>query len=495
MDIAISEAPFTATSDRRRAAQALSFALLAGITTQSLFWRTSLGLNFVVWDLMVVGAAVSMLRRGVLRPTAWGAIVACVLLGGSLLLHESRWTYVIVVPSTLLMLAALPLLLGDGASLAGLSRVPEQLLVSLGRTPRAVAETARLPGLVVGGAMRGLVRGVLVGLPTAALFTVLLASDTEFARCLSQVEEKLGDATVFAVWSVTSAASYLVMHRVHARRATAPSGVAREDLPYREPSTSALARYQPNAAPVSVLTWAMVVGQVTLVFALFVAANLRHLFGGDAVVRAPGSVTYATYLHAGFAELLVATMLSVWLVVAGHALLLPRGPRAPGTAVPGGRLLTALEGTLLVLTGITVASCWQRLRIYEDAYGASHLRLGVAFVELAVLGVLLLTLGKVIARRWTGHAGAVLAFAMVLAVVAGGFDADAYVARTNLDRAAGGKPLDVDYLASLSADARSALDHPVVTANPALSARLRASFCGPRTGDLRSYRGLPRCRE
>ena len=74
-----------------------------------------------------------------------------------------------------------------------------------------------------------------------------------------------------------------------------------------------------------------------------------------------------------------------------------------------------------------------------------------------MLGVLALTLVKVVARRWTGHAGAVLAFAALVAVVASGFNADAYVARTNLDWAANGKPLDLAYLESLSGDAWVAL--------------------------------------
>jgi hypothetical protein len=238
----------------------------------------------------------------------------------------------------------------------------------------------------------------------------------------------------------------------------------------------------------------MVIGQVTLVFGLFVAANLRHLFGGDALVRAPGSLTYATYLHAGFYEVLFATALSVCLVVVGHALL-ARGAAEPRSSVPGGFLLTSLEGSLLLLTGITVASCWQRLGIYEDAYGASHLRLGVAFVEVAILGVVLLTFVKVVARRWTGHGGAVLGFAVVTAIIASGFNADAYVGRTNLDRARAGKPLDVDYLTSLSPDARSVLAHPFVQEHPEIAAQLEARFCAPRHASWRSFRGTGRCSE
>jgi hypothetical protein len=244
---------------------------------------------------------------------------------------------------------------------------------------------------------------------------------------------------------------------------------------------------------ISPAAWAIVVGQVALVFGGFVAANLKHLFGGAAVVRTSGSETYASYLHSGFGLLLFATLLSLGLVVGGHRLLRARGCGADGR-VPGGAALATVETVLLLLTGVTLASCWQRLCVYEDAYGASRLRLGVAFVELSVLGVLALTLAKVVFRRWAGYAGAVMALGAIVAVLASHFNADAYIARTNLDRAAAGKHLDVAYLATLSRDARSALDHGFVRSDQALDERLRTRYCERPSRDWREFRGIGACR-
>jgi hypothetical protein len=494
MDIALSSTAVDA-DPRRRAALTLSLAIAAGAATQALFWRTGLGLNFWIWDVCSVAGSVLAFQRGAIPRAAWGAIVAASLLGFFVVRYESSWTLVIAVPSTLALLAALPLLLARRSSLDELSRVPADLLASLVRTPRAIVIAARLPGVAGEGAppglVRGLTRGLLLGLPTAALFTLLLATDADFARSLVRVREELGDAVLFCGWSALTAIGYLVTHTLHGNR----DAEARVDAtlgPYRRHGESAAASVVRRRLGVSVITWAMVVGQVTLVFGLFVAANLRHLFGGHALVRAPGSLTYATYLHAGFYEVLFATVLSVCLVVIGHTLLERNAPEAR-SPVPGGLLLASLEGALLVLTGITVASCWQRLGIYEDAYGASHLRLGVAFIEVAILGVVLLTFGKVVARGWTGHAGAVLGFAVVMSVVASGFNADAYVGKTNLDRARAGKALDVEYLASLSADARGVFTHPYVLADPGLAARLEARYCTVRTASWRSFRGMGRC--
>jgi hypothetical protein len=233
---------------------------------------------------------------------------------------------------------------------------------------------------------------------------------------------------------------------------------------------------------------------VALVFGLFVGTNLRHLFGGSAIVRAADGPTYASYLHAGVAQLLVAAALSVCLVLAGHRFLRPRRADPPGP-VPGGPVLVALEATLLGLTGITLASCAQRLAIYEEAYGATHERLGVALVGVAILGILALTLVKVVKRGWRGHSGWTLVLLTGLAVFASGLNTDAYIARTNLARAARGKSLDVGYLASLSGDARSVLSDPVMAVvTSEVAPRLAESYCRSPQPDWRARRGLGRCR-
>ncbi len=491
------ELPAEADREKARALKALAIALAAGAVTQALFWRTGFGLNYLLWDLMVLAANVVAFRRAPLRPTAWGAATASALLAFSVVRFESDWVLAVAVVPNLAILAALPILVRDGLTLSQLARVPMRILASVLRIPNAVVEVVQTPGQAAGsGAKKGLraaVRGVAFGLPTAGLFALLLSSDPDFTALLARVHAALGDAALFVGLTVVTASSYLFTHALHRPRATASDGWAaqlRALGPYRtrDERDLGLAAAVP-AARVSLVTWAMVVGQVTAVFALFVAANLRHLFGGAALVRAPGSLTYASYLHAGFGQLLLAATLSVCLVLVGHAAVRPRGVHA--SAVPGGALLITLESALLVLTGVTLASCAQRLEIYENAYGASHLRLGVAFIQLGIFGVLALTLAKVLHRTWDGHSGATITLFAALAVLASGLDTDAYIAQRNLDRAAAGSELDISYLRTMSPDAAGVLAHPVVTRDSELAAALRETFCAPRASrDWRATRGM-----
>jgi len=495
--VAPSPEPWSAAAPERRTAQiALGGAIVAGVATQALFWGAPAGLNWWLWDLMVIGLQLAAFRRK-MTPAAWGAVAAAAVLGASVVGFASDWTLWVAIPSTFGVLAALPIVLGDELTVAKLASLPARWLASLGHAPKAVREAARLPGEALGGATGGVAgsvaKGTLLGLPTAGFFALLLSSDVGFASMLGWVRLRATEGVSFAFWSAVSAAIYAVVHAMHRRaRPRAGSDAAPPARgPYRVPPLWAPA---PGRALVTPAAWGTVLGQVAVVFAGFAAVNAKTLFGGHAIVRAAGGPTYASYLHSGFAQLLFATVLSVCLVLAGHAWMRRRAPEAMSGPAPGGRALAAIEATLLVLTFVALASCWQRLAIYEDAYGATYLRLGVGFVELAVAGTLVLTVAKSLKRSWRGHAGAVMVMLTLVAVAAATMNADATIAERNLDRALNERGLDLDYLLTLSTDACAALDHPALAADPKLRDELvRGWTANTPSYGWRSARGINRC--
>jgi hypothetical protein len=244
---------------------------------------------------------------------------------------------------------------------------------------------------------------------------------------------------------------------------------------------------------------------LVLVFGLFAVVHAQEFFGGHALARARGTVTYAEYLHAGFEELLCATILAVLTVLVGHVLLRDRGffhrsVDAPAS-IPGGRSLAILEVVLLALVGVALASCWQRSSVYEVAYGYTYFRLAVRFIEVAVAVLVALTIVKAVARSWRGFrtAMAMAYFATLLA--AAGFNADRYIARENVARAAAAKdgtgspfaykPLDLDYLEGLSQDAFPVLADTYFDSDPDAAAHLEAAWTrGSSSRGWRSFRGL-----
>jgi hypothetical protein len=332
--------------------------------------------------------------------------------------------------------------------------------------------------------------GLIFGAPVAVLFGLLLAFDPAFVQVLDGARARAATGLLVGLYVVLSGAGLLVAHGAlrPSRRGSANEHAQPPFPPYRG-TTDAAAPVAPRAGLVAPLTWSIIVGQVAAVFLVYGAVNVRTWFGGHAVVRET-SETYASHLHAGFFQLLVAASLSVGLVLFGHWLLRPASGERRGR-VPGGWALVAVETTLLGATGGALASCWQRLHVYEEAYGATYLRLGVAFVCVAVAFVLALTVAKAVHRDLRSYASAVVTGLAVLGAAMALFNADHYVAQTNLDRAARGAGLDEEYLEGLSRDACGVLGHGEM--NEARRASLSEAWRSERPSDVRGARGLLGC--
>ena len=187
---------------------------------------------------------------------------------------------------------------------------------------------------------------------------------------------------------------------------------------------------------------------IDLVVAVFVGLQLAYLFGGVDTLAAIG-MTYSEYARRGFFELVTAACLACAVVVALDTTVERR--TRPYVAA-----LLILVGLALVLVSATL-----RLRLYQDAYGWTELRLYV-FVAIGSLGLALATAtGLVLAdrTRWLGHGFAVIG---VLALVTLNLIAPAaVVAERNIARVLdpslvpsdGHDGLDRDYLAVLPDDA------------------------------------------
>lgn len=462
-----------------------------GLASTALFWDAPIGVNLLVWAVAALGVNVAVFGRRSLRPVALGAIALCLTFSVAIVRLESDWALTIAVPGALACVGVLPILLGERSTFADVGRLPALVVAAIKRAPPAALRVARLPEAAITAGRSGRVgsalKGLLIGVPIAGAFALLFASDAGFRGALGRLQGRGSDALVFALEAILVALVALVSHFASARPDAAPAEEEAFD-PYRVSGVTPIGlRARLRVAP---LTWGIVQVQVLGVFGLFVAANARQLFGGASFVRDDASTTYASYLHAGFGQLLLAAMLAVLVVLAGQSLVaLP----AEGRPVRS-RVLVALDVLVVGCAGLTLVSCYQRLSIYVDAYGASHQRLGVALVMLFVAGVLGLTLARSLFARWRGYASAFVAFAFGFLAVASHVDADAYVTRTNLDRAARGAALDVDYLGDMTPDALAALDHPYLRANPDVEAELQWRICHPaKRLDWRSFRGLARC--
>ncbi|MDN5930594.1 MAG: DUF4173 domain-containing protein, partial [Pseudonocardia sp.] len=218
--------------------------------------------------------------------------------------------------------------------------------------------------------------------------------------------------------------------------------------------------------------WALPVGLLVGLFALFVGVQFATLFGSDAHVLATTGLTYAEYARSGFWQLLAVTVLALGVIVLGARWAPPRAGRRG--------LLSALAGLTLVI----VASALSRMWLYQEAYGFTVLRLLVLVCELWLGLGFVLVLGTVLTRRPRRPLRAMVVTGAAALLVLAVFDPERFVAEQNVARYAETGRIDVEYLTELSADAV-----PVLAGLPE---PLRSCALGPigarttPTGDWRS---------
>lgn len=228
---------------------------------------------------------------------------------------------------------------------------------------------------------------------------------------------------------------------------------------------------------------AVVLGSLALLFAAFVAVQLRYLFGGHDLVQRTIGLTYAEYARSGFFELVTAALLLLPLLLAADW----ARRRERRTEI----IYRALAALLVALLLVIMASALQRMRMYEEAYGLTEDRLYVVAILLGLAAVFALFLRTLVVARNDGFvAGSIGAAAAVLALLAV-IGPDAVIAQRNIERASVEHPFDAAHAAGLGADAAPVLVQHLDTLAPGdacVVARALLDRWGHGSGDdLRSW--------
>lgn len=372
------------------------------------------GLAAVGWG----AAALALLAVGTVRAAGW-LFVLCVLvalLAGTLAVGRGRTTLGLVLSAFMVPVAA------------------ARGLVWVGRT--FVAPRDRRSGSGSGSAALRTGLAAAVGLVLVVVFGALFAgADPAFAKLVSGLVPEL-DAEHVTQWIFVFVVS--------------GAGLLAGGFLLVNPNKFGDAK-APAPRALRPIEWALPVGALVALFALFVGVQVAVLFGDGEYVRRTAGLTFAEYARRGFWQLLVVTLLTL--------LVLAVAVRKAGRARRGDRiLLRVLLGTLAGLTLVIVASAMRRMWVYEQAYGFTRLRLTVSAVELwlGIVFVLVIAAGVRLRAGWLPQAvvGAGVAVLLGLAII----NPDGFIAAHNIDRYQQSQRIDVGYLRQLSPDAALELD-------------------------------------
>jgi hypothetical protein len=281
-----------------------------------------------------------------------------------------------------------------------------------------------------------ILRGILIAVPIVAIFAALLASaDIIFSHQLDLLIklfrfENLPQYIFRLVYILVGAYSLTGVF-LHAATQSHEEKLIGVDKPLVNPF-------------LGFIETTIILGSVAILFTAFVAIQFRYFFGGQANINITG-YTYSEYARRGFGELLVVAFFSL-LMILGLGVIARRENDSQR------RIYSGLSTAIVVLVLNMLVSAYQRLLLYETAYGFSRLR---TYTHIALIWISLL-LGAVVLleifHRERSITAAALITSLGFAATLGLMNVDGFIVHQNVNRAMQGEGLDVPYLVSLSAD-------------------------------------------
>jgi uncharacterized protein DUF4153 len=443
-------------------------AIALGWSFDFLFWEKSPGINFAIFTVLCLIGGFLLLAGDARRPargTLW-LIPLILFFAAVTFVRLEPMTVFLAVVFTLFLMSVLAVTFLGGRwfwySLADYVGGFLKLAASMIARPLSFsAEVKRdqTASATTSGKFNlwPILRGVIVALPVVAIFAALLASaDAIFSDRLDAFIklfrlENLPEY-IFRLVYILVGAYLLAGVFLHAATQSTDENI-------KGGESSLAGRFFGFTESVIVL------GSVTVLFAAFVAIQFRYFFGGHANINIAG-FTYSEYARRGFGELVTVAFFSLFMIL-GLGAITRREHEVQRSTFSG------LSIAIVALVVVMLVSAYQRLVLYETAYGFSRLRT-YTHVALVWIGLLLAAVVILeITRRERFFAAAMLTASLGFAVSLSLLNVDAFIVDRNVERELSGQAqvqptaqtdargghtsLDTQYFLALSDDAVPAM--------------------------------------
>jgi hypothetical protein len=423
----------------RNALGVLGAAAVLGALGDFLLRATPWGINLTLWTVALVAVAAG-LRRWAGLDAAGRSWVPMAIGIAALMAWRDSPTLKALDIAALLVVLALAMHRARGSRL----RTGGVASYAIGLARGAFEALAGLPALLVGdvrwaevGRGRGatyalpLLRGLALALPLVGIFAMLLvAADAAFEGMINRLSW-VGPDVVVSHLFLAGALAWV-------------SGGVLRTLALCDAAEEAP---EPKLPPpfLGVVEVGTVMALLNALFLSFVLVQLPYLFGA-----APVAMRHADYARRGFFELVTVAGLVLPLLLGLHAAMRRGEPRHE-------RVFRWLAGVQVALLMVIMASALHRMRLYQNEYGLTELRLYTTAFMFWLAAVFAWFCATVLRGRRDRFVFGALVMAAEALVLLHAADPDARIVRTNAARAVAERPFDVRYAAGLSADAVPAL--------------------------------------
>jgi hypothetical protein len=442
-------------------------ATALGICADYFFNGRSLGISvplFLALNITLLLALSISEGRSPILANLWPAALALCFGTGIML----RTTPLLIFLDLIAVFGAMLLLIahyrGDALLRLSLVRVAEAVLSAIGSAiieplPLMVRSAKNVPALPT-QRLVPVGRGLLLALPVVACFGgLLMSADRVFASYVWEVTELPFSWTLDLMRWVSHSifmfvASYLcaggLLAALDSQKAAEPPHLTPSDRAATLPAEGDTQRLSRSDRRFLGFTEGLtVLVTVDMLFVSFMLIQAAYFFGGVSTLERTG-MTHAEYARRGFFELLAVTCLALGLVWT-LAALTQRVQHWKQRAFN-------ISSTVLIVCMLgMLSSAFQRLMLYEEAYGYTQLRLythsfilWLAVLLPIFLIALYLNRFRIFILGWLASGAIYLALLNVV-------NTDALIVRENIARYQRGGDLDVYYLGTLSFDATPAL--------------------------------------
>jgi len=428
--------------------------ILLGWVFDFLFWKKPAGINFAIYITLCLVSGILVLQVDGLRLSRRSGLLLLPIafFSATTFIRLEPMTVFLSISTTIFLMGVFVLTYRNGEWMyySLLDYIIGYLRLFGSMIARPLGFSAELrreqPSLSEKRSSRvwPILRGIVIALPVIAVFTSLLSSaDPIFAKRFKDFID---------LFNIENLPEYIFRFAYILVFAYAIAGVY---LHAAQKSDEKLEEKTLIPPFLGFTESAIVLGSVVTLFVVFVVIQVQYFFGGQVNIHLDG-YTYSEYARKGFGELIVVAFFSLLL-------LLGLGAITSREYEIQRRVFSSLGVGSVVLVIVMLVSAFQRLVLYEDAYGFSRLRT-YTHVFMIWLGLLLIAVVVLEVFRRERMAG----LAMVLASL--GFvislcllNVDVFIVRQNIQRELRGTvnqtfmdehpDLDVQYFLDLSDDA------------------------------------------
>lgn len=463
--------------------RSIFLCLLIGLIFTLLFYKKDIGVSFIIFTAAFLILLIYFLKKtGFLRKNkAWLFAVPITLLAlnYSITTNEMLWFFNfwgIVLLSVIMTILLFSMGITEWARPQFFIKIMDALIMPVQYIIKPIQILNKDVTFFSKSKYRTVIAKVLIGLlisiPLLLILVALLASaDMVFNQMLSFIPQVFGDwvnSQLFidviiqvVLVCITGIYAWCYFYNISKEKNEEMKADGKYDTVKGD---------NPKIDQVIIIT---VLVMINILYILFSIIQFSYLFGGGTGIL-PFNFTYAEYARRGFFELILVTIMNIGVIL-GSIYFAKKDSSISNNIIKGLLMLISFA------TFIMLYSSFFRMRLYEQNYGYTYLRIFVYFFLITETIMLAGTVWFIIKQNFNIIKMYIITF-IICYTALNYINIDKMIAKNNIDRYFATGKVDVVYLNTLSLDSIPEMERLLQAKDTDVANNVREHFNNLKTG-------------